>query len=124
MAWGCAEKMQGKLIGVVGPCSSGKTTLLARLAELGLEARHIAQEHSYVPDMWKKIVAPDILLFLDVSYRVSMQRRKLDMTEEEFNRLNERLLHAREHADLYINTDELSIEEVFHRVVEFLSNQD
>lgn len=116
--------MQGKLIGVVGPCSSGKSTLLARLSEIGIEARHIAQEHSYVPDMWKKIVAPDILLFLDVSYQVSMQRRKLDMTEEEFNRLNERLSHAREHADLYINTDDLSSDEVFQRVVEFLSNQD
>lgn len=124
MAIGLAEKYRGRLVAVVGPCSAGKSTLLARLAKLGIEARHIAQEHSYVPDMWKKIVAPNKLIFLDVSYRVSMQRRQLDMTEEEFNILNARLMHAREHADLYINTDELSIDEVFRRVVQFLSEQD
>lgn len=118
---GIVQKYRGKLIGVVGPCSSGKSTLLYNLSSLGIEARHIAQEHSFVPDMWRKIVAPDKLIFLDVSYQVSMKRRRLDMTEEEFDRLNERLLHARENADLFISTDDLSAEEVFQRVLEFLS---
>lgn len=119
-----ADKNQQKLIGIVGPCSAGKSTLINRLSKLGIETRHIAQEHSFVPDMWKRMVAPDKLIFLDVSYPVSMKRRHLDITEEEFNLINERLSHARENADLYINTDELSSEEVFQQVLKFLSETD
>lgn len=123
MADRLAEKYKGKLIGVVGPCSAGKSTLLARLAEIGIEARHIAQEHSYVPDMWRKIVGPDKLIYLDVSYQVSMQRRHLDMTENEFNALRDRLSHARAHADLYLLTDKLTSEEVLIQVLDYLSSQ-
>ena len=55
------------LIGVVGVCASGKSTLIKGLKERGFNARHIAQEHSYVKDMWKRITNPDLLVFLDDS---------------------------------------------------------
>lgn len=111
------------LIGIVGPCSAGKTTLIRELSARGYMARHIAQEHSFVPDMWKRISNPDILIYLDVSYEVSMQRRKLDMSEEEFRIQEERLAHARQQADLFLNTDQKTPEEVRNQVVNFLENR-
>ena len=88
--------MNNRLIGVVGPCSAGKSTLIAGLSHYEYGARHIAQEHSYVPDMWKRITKPDVLIFLDVSYEESMRRRPMEMTEEEFDTQNQRLNHARD----------------------------
>lgn len=107
-------------IGVVGPCSAGKSTLIGALAGHDIRAHHIAQEHSKVPDMWKRLDQPDVLIYLDVSYPVSMQRRPLNMSSDEFAEQVNRLRHAREHANLYIHTDELSAQEVFERVQGYL----
>lgn len=112
--------MDGLTIGIVGPCSSGKTTLLNGLKEYNYRGRHIAQEHSYVADMWQKIVNPDILIYLDVSFHVSQQRRKLDWTIKQFDDQQTRLSHAREHADLIINTSNMSISEVLENALIFL----
>jgi hypothetical protein len=61
------------------------------------------------------------LIFLDVSYPVSMQRRKFNWTLEEYQEQQRRLAHAREHADFYIMTDELSPEQVAEQVASFLA---
>ena len=108
-------------IGVVGPCSAGKSTLINGLRENGMDARHIAQEHSYVPDMWQRISHPDILIFLDVSYPVSQQRRLLDWRLLDFEDQQKRLKHAREHAHLILNTDNLSIADVLQEVISFIN---
>jgi guanylate kinase len=108
------------LIGIVGPCGSGKSTLTAALDSLGYSTRHIAQEHSYVKDMWKRITNPNVLIFLQVSYAVSLQRRPMDWTEADYNEQQRRLSHAREHADLYLDTDRLSVNEVLERVLDFV----
>jgi thymidylate kinase len=108
------------LIGVVGPCSAGKSTLIHALIERGYRARHIAQDHSYVPDMWKRMVNPDVLIYLDVTYEISMTRRPLDMGKQEFSEQVERLSHAREHADFYLETDDLSPVQVIVRVLAYL----
>src|SRR5574342_171315 len=102
--------MKQLTIGVVGPCAAGKTTLIKRLRALGYQAKHIAQEHSYVPQMWQRIANPDILVYLDVSYPLTIQRRKLDWTIHEYAEEVNRLRHARQHAHCYINTDGLSPE--------------
>jgi guanylate kinase len=109
-------------IGVVGPCAAGKSTLIKRLKALGIEVRHIAQEHSYVPSMWKRMVNPDVLIFLDVSYTVSTQRRKLNWTKEEYQEQQHRLEDARAHATLYLMTDHLSEDEVVTAVVNHIEN--
>ena len=109
-----------KVIGVVGPCGAGKTALTEGLKRRGYHAHAIVQEHSYVPSMWQRITNPDILVFLDASYLVTSERRKLDWTEAEYAEQQRRLAHAREHADLYLLTNELSIEEVLARVIEFI----
>ncbi len=111
------------LIGVVGPCAAGKTTLIEHLKQVGITARHIAQEHSYVADMWRRITNPDILVFLDVSYQVSKQRRNLDWTSEEYQEQQRRLLHARQHANLYLFTDDLTPRQVFQQVVSHLDSR-
>ena len=108
------------LVGIVGPCASGKSTLIAGLTRMGYRSRHIAQEHSYVKDMWQRLTNPDILIFLDVAYPTTCQRRKLDWTESDWQEQQNRLSHAKEHADLYLDTNKLSVEEVFNKAIEFL----
>jgi ABC-type cobalamin/Fe3+-siderophores transport system ATPase subunit len=105
------------LIGVVGPCASGKSTLISNLNSVGISARHIAQEHSYVQDMWQRITHPSILVFLDVSYPMSKARRNLDWTEKDYLEQHRRLQHARLHANLYIDTDPLTPSEVLQAVI-------
>ncbi|MBS1248994.1 MAG: hypothetical protein MAG431_00565 [Chloroflexi bacterium] len=108
-------------ITILGPCASGKSTLIAELKKRGYQASHIAQEHSFIPDLWHKWAGPDILIFLDVSYDISKQRQGIkhwshSLYEKQVNRLR----HAREHADLLLNTNNLSPREVVQHVLEYL----
>lgn len=107
-------------IGVVGPCAAGKTTLVKKLTGLGYNVRHIAQEHSYVPQMWKRITNPHILIYLDVNYPNTLLRKKLDWTVREYQEQLQRLAHARQHADLIIDTNSLSEEEVSQLAINFI----
>jgi len=116
--------MNKNVTGVVGPCASGKSTLVTGLKARGYQVKHIAQEHSYVPDMWQRFAKPDRLIYLDVSYVVSKERRKLNWTIDEFQEQVNRLLHGRAHADFYLMTDNLSVEEVLERVLSFIHNAD
>lgn len=108
------------LIGVVGVCAAGKSTLIAGLKENGHRVKHIAQEHSYVQNMWKRITNPDILIFLDVSFKTTLERRQLYWAEKDWLEQQNRLRHAREHADLLIFTDNLSKEEVLQQALSFI----
>ena len=108
------------LVGIVGVCASGKSTLVSGLESHGIRTRHIAQEHSYVKDMWKRITNPDVLIFLDASYPVTLKRRQFNWIETDWTEQQKRLMHARQHADLYINTDELNSEQVLNLVITFI----
>jgi len=108
------------LVGLVGPCGSGKSTLAARLRMRGYRVKHIAQEHSFVKDMWKRIAQPEVLVFLDASYPVTNARRSLGWNESDYLEQHRRLAHARAHTDLYIFTDDLSIEAVEQQILAFL----
>src|SRR5664279_3401851 len=81
------------LVGIVGVCASGKSTLISGLNERGIWTRHIAQEHSYVKNMWKRITNPDILIFLDASYDVTIERLQLNWTKAEWEEQQRRLIH-------------------------------
>ncbi len=109
------------VIGVVGPCGAGKSSLVAGLKSRGFMPRHIAQEHSYVPDMWHRLTNPDVLVYLDVSYENTIRRRKLDWTYAEYQEQLHRLRHARQHADLYIDTNPLTVEQVLQTVISFIN---
>jgi deoxyadenosine/deoxycytidine kinase len=108
------------MIGVVGPCAAGKTTLVSGLQKAGYEVRHIAQEHSYVADMWKRLSNPDLLVYLHVSYSLTIARRNIDWTEAEYLEQIYRLRHARQFADCYIDTDLLSSRQVLDQVLQFI----
>jgi ATPase subunit of ABC transporter with duplicated ATPase domains len=110
-------------VGIVGPCAAGKSTLVKSLTDqkLEVEMRHIAQEHSYVQSMWQKISKPRWLIFLDVSYPVTMQRKKLNWSLADYEEQQRRLAHARQHADLYLMTDDFTPEQVAEKVIEFLN---
>lgn len=108
------------VIGVVGPCAAGKSTLVSDLRSRGYHVRHIAQEHSYVQDMWKQISNPDILIYLDVSFEISLIRTDSNWARVIYEKQVQRLLHAKQHTDLYINTDDLSPEEVIEYVLKNL----
>lgn len=110
------------LIGVVGPCGSGKSTLITGLEKYGYACRHIAQEHSYVPAMWQRITKPDILIFLEASFPISTARRKLTWQKTDHDEQYRRLSHARQHANVVIDTDDLSPEQVLEKVLDFLQS--
>jgi cytidylate kinase len=110
------------LIGVVGPCGSGKSTLIAGLEPYGYVCRHIAQEHSYVSSMWQKLTRPDILIFLDASFPVSTARRRLNWKKEDHDEQLRRLTHARQHAHLVIDTDDLTPQQVLQKALDYLQN--
>jgi deoxyadenosine/deoxycytidine kinase len=107
-------------VGIVGPCTAGKSTLVRNLKWPGVELRHIAQEHSYVQRMWQEISKPDWLVFLDVSFEESMRRKRLNWTAAEYHEQQRRLQHARQHAHLYLMTDGLTPAEVAQAVTDFL----
>jgi cytidylate kinase len=112
------------LIGVVGPCGSGKSTLIRGLEKRGYACRHIAQEHSYVQAMWQKISKPDVLIYLSASFPVSSARRKLNWQKKDHEEQLRRLDHARQHASLFIDTDQLTPEQVLQRVLKYLEDID
>lgn len=108
-------------VAVVGACAAGKSTLVAALRQAGYEARHVAQEHSYVPAMWQRISRPAVLIYLDVDYETIMARRPtirfrpVDLAEQ-----NRRLAHARQHCHLYLDTNGLNAVEVQLQALSFL----
>jgi deoxyadenosine/deoxycytidine kinase len=108
------------LIAVVGPCASGKTTLVEGLQAKGYWARQIAQEHSYVPQMWKLLTKPDILIYVHANYETCTERKQLNWALKDYEIQIERLAHARENCDIYLDTEGISAHEALERALEAL----
>lgn len=104
---------------VIGPCASGKSTLVARLKERGLDAYAVAQEHSSVEALWAR-KNPDVLIALDVSLETVRQRRSPDWLEAVYLRQHERLAEAYAAADLIIDTNQHDADGVEEIVQAFL----
>lgn len=112
------------VIKVVGVSASGKSTLVASLRAAGYDARPISQEHSGVHDLWNKFDLPQALIYLDVSLEAQLARRD-DVTWSVSARDDElaRLAHARENADLLINTTALNAATVLALVLAWLRSK-
>ena len=113
--------MNPYIIGIVGPCAAGKTTLVSRLKEYDYLGKHIAQEHSYVADMWKRLTNPDVLIYLDAGLETIARRQgRSDWTQARLDEQHRRLADARQHCDVYLYTDDLSRAQVADRIEMFL----
>lgn len=113
------------LIKVAGVSASGKSTLVDNLRSRGYNARPVSQEHSQVPDMWQRIRPPDVLIFLQIDLECQRQRRPDVSWDEGWLQTEEkRLEHAKRHADLVLDTRDLSPDEAAESVLAFLVERD
>ena len=108
---------------VVGPCTSGKTTLVNGLRSYGIEAYNIAQEHSGILKLWQK-KKPDILIMLDVTLAAAKKRREVYWGEERLVLQRERLKDARTNADLYIQTARTTQQQVLRIALTYIGGAD
>ena len=110
---------------MVGPCASGKTTLVNGLIAHGFASTRLAaQEHSGVLTLWSWRGHPDVLIYLDVQ-AATMNRRqgRTDWTDAARTEQVRRLASARAACDLYLPTDELTISQVLETVIAFLNRR-
>jgi hypothetical protein len=110
---------------VVGPCASGKTTLVKGLIAQGFAgARLVAQEHSGVRSLWARRGPPDVLICLDAQ-TATMNRRqgRTDWTDAARAEQLTRLAGARRECHLYLPTDDLTVLQVLETVVQFLEQR-
>ena len=105
------------LIGVVGNCAAGKTTLVKGLTSRGFHAVNVAQEHSTAPRLWQR-KNPDFLVCLSCTLETAKQRRDVHWGQDRLNEQRKRLAHALVHCNLILPTDGLTVTEVLDTVVE------
>jgi len=106
---------------VVGPCASGKSAVVEALRQQGYNAHSAAQEHSHVQTMWL-MNNPTHLIFLEVNMANIRQRRSVSWGEDYLQEERRRLAHAREHADIIIDTNQHPLPEVITEAVNFLKS--
>ncbi len=116
------EPIAGR-IAVVGVCAAGKTTLVERLRAAGYDAVQCGQEHSHIAQMWRLLTRPEILIYLDASLAVVRARRQPPLPCYLYHAQVDRLAHAREHADLVVDTDQRSPEEVAELALAIVARQ-
>lgn len=109
----------GPRVVVVGTCASGKSTLVSALREAGVDATVCAQEHSSIPSLWNH-TEPDVLVHLDVDLETIRARRSPNWPEAIYEAQRQRLVAAREAADIVIDTRTVGIERAMRIVLELL----
>lgn len=104
-------------IAILGHCAAGKSTVVDQLVKRGLDAFSVAQEHSIVHDLWAH-QQPDIVVVLEVSLE-ELRARKANPGWPEwiYTIQDQRLEHARDHADLVIDTDRQPVDAVVAEIV-------
>lgn len=100
---------------VVGPCASGKSTLVAGLRRLGYRAMVCGQEHSEIQTLWQH-AGPDLLVALDVDLPTLRRRRGEEWPEWLYLVQQTRLRGAKAAADLRLDTSKLDAAAVLDRV--------
>ncbi|MFL5760570.1 MAG: GTPase domain-containing protein [Thermomicrobiales bacterium] len=104
---------------VVGPCASGKTTLVEELKIRGFDAAVCGQEHSEIPNLWQHS-NPDVLVLLDIDLETIRSRRGQDWSESIYHVQLERLRQARGAADLIIDTSASSTQRTIEETLAHL----
>jgi hypothetical protein len=71
--------------------------------------------------MWQRLSRPDILIYLDVSYDEARARRPhIDGGPQRLADQHNKLFHALDHCDYYLDTSDLTPQEVRSAVLHFL----
>ncbi|MGI6357192.1 MAG: hypothetical protein ACOX2K_00600 [Bacillota bacterium] len=104
------------LVGVVGNCAAGKTTLVKGLTATGYKAVNIPQEHSVTPRFWRKLNV-DYLVMLSCNLATAKRRRRIPWGQERLEAQAAKLADARANCQLYLPTDHLTIEQVLQAVI-------
>lgn len=110
----------GPRVVVVGPCASGKTTLVERLKAAGVDARVSGQEHSSVRNLWRTL-DPDVLIALDLDLDTLRARRHPAWPAKLYEVQHTRLAGAFDVADLTIDTGVASQDDVFAAAMELIA---
>lgn len=109
MAWGRPRRARDERpverprVAVVGPCASGKSTLVDGLRAAGVDAYACAQEHSGVPDLWRHGAA-DLVIALEVDLATIRARRGREWPAHLYATQIERLAPAYAAAEIKIDT--------------------
>ncbi len=107
---------------VVGPCASGKSTLVRQLRALGYDATACGQEHSEIPTLWRH-ADPDLLIALRVDLATVRQRRGADWPERLHEIQKQRLASAFAAADLVLDSAALDAEALQAAAVDLLRSR-
>ncbi len=99
----CAAASRGAIV-VVGPCAAGKTTLVQHLAQVGVPARALAQEHSVVPTLFLRYPGAG-LVYLTAEWTVLRRRRPHTGGWPQYAAEMRILQQARAAAQLVVHTD-------------------
>ncbi len=105
---------------VVGPCASGKTTLVERLRSHGYDAYVCAQEHSEISTLWRHL-EPDAVIALDVDLGTIRRRRGAEWPETIYREQLRRLAAARSAANVTIDAATLDRDAVVNVALRALS---
>lgn len=111
----------GPKVVVVGPCASGKSTLVRNLHKKGINAFVAGQEHSAIRNLWAKR-DPDIIVALDVDLETLRKRRGDSWPSKLYRVQHERLSDAFAAATTIIDTSRVPEEEVAARVAAIVTN--
>jgi hypothetical protein len=110
-------------ISVVGPCASGKSTIVRALRMHGYDAHVTSQEHSSVPTLWNKR-EPAILIALQADLEsIRLRRRNPRWSRAAFQEQQSRLANAFEHADFVTDTTNRSANDVVRDVLDYLEHR-
>jgi uncharacterized protein with PIN domain len=110
-------------ISVVGPCASGKSTVVRALRMYGYDAHVTSQEHSAIPTLWNKR-GPAILIALQADLEsIRLRRRNPRWSRAVFLEQQSRLADAFRHADRVIDTSNRSANDIVRDVLEFLEHR-
>lgn len=106
----------GPRVVVVGPCASGKSTLVAGLRRLGFEAAACGQEHSEIPTLWRHS-DPDVVVALEVDLETIRARRGVtEWPDWLYDAQRRRLRQAEAAAAIHIDTTVFDAEAVLELV--------
>lgn len=113
------EPHDSRRIVVIGPCASGKSTLVTALRAFGYDAHVSAQEHSEIAALWQHS-RPDVLIALDADIAAIRRRRDGRWPSWLYDEQQRRLAPGFAAADLRVDTSYLNASGTFDTVVRFL----